>query len=62
MKKCSDIRIIADKSSLEIYLDGGRKVLSSRFYPDSGCVNISVSGINADIYPLKGMEVLYLGE
>lgn len=62
LEQCSDIRIIADKSSLEIYLDGGRKVLSSRFYPDSDCVNISAAGINAEIYPLKGMEVSYLGE
>lgn len=62
LSKCSDIRIIADKSSLEIYLDGGRKVISSRIYPDSDEVTLSLQGTNADIYPLKEMEVTYLGK
>lgn len=62
LSECSDIRIIADKSSLEIYLDGGRQVLSSRIYPDSDEVTVSLKGINADIFPIKGMEVTYLGE
>ncbi|MDD6275692.1 MAG: GH32 C-terminal domain-containing protein, partial [Clostridia bacterium] len=62
LDKCSDIRIIADKSSVEIYLDGGRTVLSSRMYPDSNEAAVSVEGINADVFPLKEMEMKYLGE
>lgn len=60
--ECADIRIIADKSSVEIYLDGGKTVLSSRMYPDSGEVEISAEGINAELFRLKEMEVKYLGE
>ncbi|MBO4580618.1 MAG: glycoside hydrolase family 32 protein [Clostridiales bacterium] len=30
----SDLKILADSSSLEIFVNGGRYVLSSRFYPD----------------------------
>mgnify|MGYP004604674097 FL=1 len=62
LDKCSDIRIIADTSSLEIYLDGGRTVFGTRFYPDDERVNISAEGISAEIYSLREMEVKYLGE
>ena len=34
---CKSIRVLADKTSLEIFLNGGEKVLSTRFYPsDTG--------------------------
>lgn len=59
---CKDIRIIADMSSLEIYLNGGRKVISTRFYPENDFITLSLRGISADIYKLKGMEVNYLAE
>lgn len=59
---CKDIRIIADMSSLEIYLNGGRKVVSTRFYPENDFISLDLRGISADIYKLKGMEVNYLAE
>lgn len=62
LDKCSDIRIIADKSSVEIYLDGGKTVFSSRMYPASDKVALSVKGINAEVFTLKEMEAVYLGE
>lgn len=62
LDNCSDIRIIADTSSLEIYLDGGRIVMAARFYPDNDKVTVSAEGISPMIYPLEGMEVTYLGE
>ena len=62
LMKCTDIRIMTDKSSLEIYLDGGRKVLSSRMYPDDDSISISANGLDARLYELKEMEVDYLGE
>lgn len=60
--KCSNIRIIADKSSVEIYLDGGKTVLSSRMYPESDKAGLIVKGLNAELFTLKEMEVSYLGE
>lgn len=59
---CKDIRIIADMSSLEIYLSGGKRVVSTRFYPENDFVSLGLKGISADIYKLKGMEVNYLAE
>ena len=49
LEKCANIRIIVDKSSLEIYLDGGRKVLSSRFYPNADEIRVSMQGLEAEI-------------
>lgn len=49
---CKDIRIIADTSSLEIYLKNGTKVLSSRFYPDTQNITIAVTGARAEIFTL----------
>lgn len=62
LDKCCDIRLIADKSSVEIYLDGGRKVLSSRFYPETDDISVHAEGFDAVIFKLKGMEMTYLGE
>lgn len=62
IEKCGDVRIIADTSSLEIYLDGGRKVLSTRFYPENQSVNLRANGISLTGWRLKGMEVNILGK
>ncbi len=62
IEECKNIRIIADISSLEIFLDGGRKVLSTRFYPDDVNIKVSASGIDLKGYSLNGMEVDILGE
>lgn len=52
LENCADIRIIADKSSLEIYLDGGRKVLCSRYYPNADEITISLLSIDAEVFLL----------
>ncbi len=52
------IEIIADTSSLEIFLNGGEKVMSTRFYPAGTAVTLTAEGIAGSICPLEGMEVL----
>lgn len=51
--QCRDMRMIADMSGIEVYLDGGRYVMSARFYPDEETVRITADGINADIYRIN---------
>ncbi len=51
------ILIIADMSSLEIYLNGGEKVMSTRFYPESTLVTLIPENLSGCIYPLRAMEV-----
>lgn len=45
------IRIVADMSSVEIYLNGGETVLSSRFYPESEYIGVesNVGGIFSEM-------------
>ena len=62
LEKCADIRVIADNSAMEIYLDGGRTVLSTRMYPAEERIQLKVQGIAPTVWSLRGMEVKYLGE
>lgn len=57
MTECGDIRLIADKSSVEIYLNGGGTVFSTRMYPTNTEITLSVSGADGTIYELDGIEV-----
>jgi beta-fructofuranosidase len=57
LPQCMDIRIIADTSSMEVYLNGGQRVMSTRFYPQSTEVDVRVNGLNGLVYTLDGMEV-----
>ncbi len=59
---CTNIRVVADKSALEIYLNDGRIVFSTRMYPEEDKVKITAKGIAPLVYPLRGMEVNDLGE
>ncbi len=52
VEQCADIRVIADMSSLEIYLNDGLTVMSTRFYPQGGKVRIGVEGLTADVWEL----------
>ena len=45
---------------MEIYLNDGEVVLSTRYYPGEGPIAVSMRGIDGDIWPMKGMEVKYL--
>ena len=57
MPRCGEILVLADSTSVEIYLNDGEVVLSSRYYPAEGPMTVSMRGIDGDIWPMKGMEV-----
>ena len=52
------LRIIADVSSLEIYINGGRYVMSTRFYPEHRQVKVSASGTVASLSRLRLNDTL----
>ena len=54
----SDLRVIADRSSLEIYVNNGRYVMSTRFYPEYRQVKVSVNGAHAEISQLRLNDTL----
>jgi beta-fructofuranosidase len=57
LRSCSDLQIIADTSSVEVYLNSGEKVLSSRFYPCDSAVTLSFDGLCGSLFQLDGLEV-----
>ena len=61
LAECRDIRLIADKTSAEIFLNGGETVLSTRMYPAGTEVKVITEGITGTLYTLEGIEVSYGG-
>ena len=53
-----NIRIFADTSSLEIYLNDGKRVLSTRFYPKDTEITLKICGFSGEIYRLDGINVV----
>lgn len=50
IESVSSIRLIADMSSIEVYLNGGETVMSTRFYPDGGCAELEIKGFEAQVW------------
>ncbi len=61
LAECRNIRLIADKSSCEIFLNGGEKVFSTRMYPDDTQVRLITEGITGKLYKLDRIEVSFDG-
>ena len=62
LERCSDIRVIADRSSLEIFLHSGKAVMSSRFYPDSESVDITLRRLSGKAHLLGAMNITLSGD
>ncbi len=58
LAECTDIRIIADTASAEIYLNGGETVLSSRMYPEDTQITLNSEGVEGILYRLGWIEVI----
>ena len=44
--------VVGDRSSLEIFLNDGAAVFSTRYYPAAGDVAVKISGTDALVYSL----------
>ena len=62
LDSCNRLRVLADKTSLEIFLSGGENVLSTRFYPPATAVTVTSRGLNCHAAELRAMEVDHLGK
>ena len=49
---CRSLRVVGDRSSLEIFLNDGAAVFSTRYYPTAGDVTVKISGTDAALYSL----------
>lgn len=59
MDHCGEVQILVDRSSVEVFLNGGEKVFTTRFYPQNGESAFRVSGKGALIqfWPLQSMQL-----
>ena len=62
LDSCDRLRVLADKTSLEIFLGGGENVLSTRFYPPTTAVTVTSRGLTCRAAELRAMEVDHLGK
>lgn len=47
-----NIRVIADMSSIEVYINDGETVISTRIYPDNDSVKLKVNGFEAQVWDI----------
>lgn len=52
-KPCRSLQVLADASSLEIFLNGGEEVLTTRYYPPPGPVKIRLDGAEGRLWTLS---------
>ena len=50
---CRSLRVVGDASSLEIFLNDGAAVLSTRYYPAPDKVAVQFCGAGSTLYPLS---------
>lgn len=58
LSSLDNVRIIADRSSLEIYINNGLYVMSTRFYPEYSQVRIAAEGAMAEVASLRLKDTL----
>ena len=51
-KPCRSLRVLGDCSSLEIFLNEGAAVFSTRYYPAPGAVTLQITGTEASVFNL----------
>ena len=49
---CRSLRVVGDRSSLEIFLNDGAAVFSTRYYPAAGDVALKMQGAAGMVYSL----------
>ncbi len=61
LEDLQNIRILCDTSSLEIFINNGEEVFTSRFYPNKDNKNIKIEGKNLkgilDIYEMEAFKI-----
>lgn len=59
VRSCKQVRIFADISSLEIFIEDGQIVFTTRFYPQQDALPLQAIGqaLSMTVYPLQAMEM-----
>lgn len=61
VNKLTDLRILVDTTSLEIFINGGTQVMTTRYYPQQTDNMLTIDGsCQAEIYDMDAMQMDYL--
>ena len=50
---CRSVQVLGDASSLEIFLNEGAAVFTTRYYPQPGPVSLRLEGASGTVWPLS---------
>ncbi len=53
----ASLRVLADASSLEIFVNGGEQVLTTRYYPDPAACGVQMTGAQAEIWAMGALQI-----
>ena len=51
------LRVLADTSSLEIFINGGEQVMTTRYYPDPASCGVQMEGAQAEIWAIGALQI-----
>ena len=51
------LRVLADTSSLEIFINGGEQVMTTRYYPDPASCGVQMEGAQAEIWAMGALQI-----
>ena len=51
------LRVLADTSSLEIFINGGQQVMTTWYYPAPEACGIVLDGAEADIWAMGALQI-----
>lgn len=54
LERLENVRILADVSSVEVFLNNGEYVLTTRYYPDKACVRVEAEGAGVKFNIIEG--------
>ena len=54
LERLDSLRVFSDTSSLEVFVNGGREVFTSRVYGHEGCVRLEGCRAQVTLYDLDG--------
>lgn len=52
-----NLRVLADTSSLEIFINGGAQVMTTRYYPDPVSCGVQMEGAQAEIWAMGALQI-----
>jgi beta-fructofuranosidase len=49
-----DLRVLADVSSVEVFVNGGERVMTTRYYPEAYSIEVDAPGASVEAWKLEG--------